>query len=59
MKVFVFVNSIKSSSGINVVEASNGKEEGPPFIRFEIPSTDIEFCHIGKKYLVDIEETEE
>ena len=53
----VFVNSIcKTNYGAVVVEASNGKPEGPPFIRFTIPSREIDACHIGKRYTITIEE---
>lgn len=59
MRHAVFVNSIeKNGLGRVIVEASNGKPEGPPFVRFEIPPEAEKDCHIGKRYYITIEETQ-
>jgi len=59
-RISVFVRSITDTShGAIVVEASNGKPEGPPFVRFNIPAKDMKKCHIGKRYVLTIEDGED
>jgi hypothetical protein len=60
MQVSVFVTSIKKENGSGrvVVEASNGSESGPPFVRFQIqPHQEVFPCVIGKRYYLTIAET--
>lgn len=58
MKFHVFVNSIvKNEFHGTTVEASNGKPEGPPFVRFDLQREQVKDCYIGKGYVITIEET--
>jgi len=54
----VRVNALEKTLAKGVVaEASaGGTPEGPPMVRFSIPSKDVESCYIGKEYTVTIEE---
>ena len=53
----IFVRSIKSTNvGTLIVEASNGRYEGPPFARFTLPSGEISKIAIGKRYVLMIKE---
>jgi len=57
MNTSVFVTSIaKSNHGTIVVEASNGSPDGPPFVRFQLPTSEASSCTIGKRYFVIISE---
>lgn len=57
MEWSVFVRSIKTTDhGTLIIEASNGRKEGPPFIRFSLPSSEQKNCHIGKRYMMKIKE---
>lgn len=58
MDCYVFVTSITKTEhkGI-VIEASNGSPEGPPFIRLSLPAQKISKCFIGKRYRINIEES--
>jgi hypothetical protein len=54
---YVFVNKIDNTKLRTVVDAANGSTEGPPFVRFELIGNP-KNCHIGKKYLVTIDDEE-
>lgn len=55
----VFVNAVVVDGlGRIIVEASNGKKEGPPFVRFELPRENIETLRIAHPFVVTIEEVE-
>lgn len=58
MKVSVFVNSIIKQGARAVVQASNGGEQGPPFVRWELPPEEVDGCRIGKRYSITIEESD-
>lgn len=50
----VFVSSIvKTPAGITV-EASNGSETGPPFVRFSLLPAFAAECRIGKRYTMTL-----
>jgi len=56
--VAVFVNGIaaqRPGSGF-VVEASNGSDDGPPFVRFELPAELVSKVTIGTRFRLIIEE---
>ena len=53
MKVSVFVKLIDENG---VVEASNGSRNGPPFVRFKLSAADLQYCTIGKRYDLTVEE---
>lgn len=56
MKVSVFVNLVAKSPKGTVVQASNGGDEGPPFVRFIVDPRKEAGVHIGKRYTITIEE---
>ena len=57
MQFSVFVHKIINTKAQGViVEAANGSEEGPPFIRFTLPNSQVKDCYISKRYVVTIEE---
>jgi hypothetical protein len=59
MEWHVFVSSIaKQDNGQIVITASNGKMEGPPFVRFTLSTEESKKCFIGKRYVVSIKETD-
>lgn len=57
MQTSVYVKSIRTKEGGGIiVEACNGGPEGPPFVRFELPSGESRNCTINKRYLLTVEE---
>jgi hypothetical protein len=52
----VFVKSIVKGSFGTIVEAVNGSEDGPPYVKFQLPVEEVSSCFIGKRYLLTIEE---
>lgn len=52
----VFVVGVSRQGGMAVVEAANGSESGPPFVRFQLQPAYLERCHIGKRYNITIED---
>lgn len=51
----VYVNLIRKNYGRTLVRATNGGDEGPPLIEFEVPSQERTNVYIGKGYTVTVE----
>ena len=60
MEFRVYVNMLKSTGDGILVEAANGTEHGPPFVRWKMSSSDLsragEQPYIGKHYVVTIKD---
>lgn len=58
MKQAVFVETITQESRGIIVTAINGSSGGPPLVKFMLPVQEVKDCHIGKKYILTVEEAD-
>lgn len=59
MNMAVFVNSlVKQPNGTVTIEASNGGPEGPPFVRWSVPTHYAHNIRIGQRFFMIITKSE-